>query len=239
MPCNRIRTGFALGLWALASVLLSPPARADIDLESGAKAYYICYNCHSLEPGVHLTGPSLAGLWGKKAGSVEGFSRYSEALRAAEFSWTEEKLDAWFKDPQAMVPGNTMILRGMEHQGVRANLIAFLKVALAPGGVVEVVSRGLLSKVHATGRVPTPLAGAAPNLVVAQVRHCDDAYIVTTADGKELLYWERNLHFKTDIGERGPRPGHPVLVEIGSVGDRASIVFADPAELTAALLEGC
>lgn len=239
MPSNRIRAGCAFGLWALASVLLSPPARADIDLESGAKAYYICYNCHSLEPGVHLTGPSLANLWGKQAASIEGFNRYSDALSAAEFSWTEETLDAWFKDPQALVPGNTMILRGMEHKGVRANLIAFLRIALAPGGVAEVVSLGLLSKDHATGRVPSSLAGAAPNLVVAQVRHCDDAYIVTTVDGRELLYWERNLHFKTDTGERGPRPGNPVLVEIGSVGDRASIVFADPAELTAALAKRC
>ncbi len=225
---------------ALAVAFAMPHmALAQGDPASGAKAYYICYNCHSLEPGVHLTGPSLAGLWGKKAGSVEGFTRYSQALQAAEFAWTEQTLDAWFKDPKALVPRSTMILRNMEHAGVRANLIAFLKIALGPGGRAEVVAQGLLSDEHAMGRVPKALRDAAPDRQVTGIRHCGDAYVVSTADGAETLFWERNLHFKTDAGDRGPRPGHPVLVEIGSVGDRASVVFASPAELALAVEHTC
>ena len=83
------------------------------------------------------------------------------------------------------------------------------------------------------------LTNSAPDRMVTGIRHCNDAYWVTTADGRETLYWERNLHFKTDTGARGPQSGHPVLVEIGSVGDRASIVFADPAELSRALRNRC
>ena len=134
MGSSWIRLCPLIRLLAATMLLIAPSALAEPNLESGAKAYFICYNCHSLEPGVHLTGPSLAGVLGRKAGTVEGFRRYSEALRAAEITWTDATLDAWFKDPQALVPGNIMILRGMAHDGVRANLIAFLKIALAPGG---------------------------------------------------------------------------------------------------------
>ena len=239
LPAGWFRTGLLTWLLAVATPMIAPTVQAEPNLESGAKAYLICYNCHSLEPGVHLTGPSLAGIVGRRAGTVDGFGRYSEALRNAGFTWTDEALDAWFKDPQALVPGNTMILRGMAHDRVRANLIAFLKVALAPGGAEKVVALGLLSQDHARGRVPAVLSDTAPDRAVTGVRHCGDAYWVTTADGRETLYWERNLHFKTDTGERGPRPGRPVLVEIGSVGDRASVVFASPAELARALSEGC
>lgn len=227
---------------AIAALLMGAligPAGAEIDLEKGARAYYFCYNCHSLEPGVHLTGPSLANVWGRRAGAAEGFTRYSEALRAADFVWTETTLDAWFEDPQALVPGNTMIMPAMKHAGVRANLIAFLKLAGGPNGALEVVARGLLPAAYVSGRVPKVLAGSPPDQQVTEIRHCEDAYVVTTADGDTKVFWERNLHFKTDTSARGPQSDRPVLIEIGSVGDRASIVFASPAELAAALAGEC
>jgi cytochrome c len=225
---------------ALAMVLaLSGAAFAEGDMEKGARAYHVCYNCHSLEPGVHLTGPSLANLWVRKAGSVEGFGRYSEALRSAEIAWTAETLDAWLKDPQALVPGNTMILGKVEHNGVRKNLIAFLELALGPDGAKEAVARGLLSPEHAAGRVLADLGSAGPEQQVTNIRYCGDAYVVTTADGAQALYWERNLNFKTDASSWGPRPGQPVLVSVGSAGDRASVVFATPGELSSAVKARC
>lgn len=227
-------------LLAAAMVLvLSLPAAAEPDLKKGARAYYYCYNCHSLHPGVHLTGPSLANLWRRPAGRVQGFGRYSDALRAADFVWSEETLDTWLRDPQALVPGNTMAVPGIAHAGVRENLIGFLQLAMGPRGAERVVERGLITETHAAGRVPDRLADAAPGRRVTAIRRCGDAYRVATADGRETVFWERNLHFKTDGSERGPRPGRPVLVQIGSVGDRASVVFADPAELAAALGKGC
>ena len=234
-----VRTLFVLAVALMSTSAMPGTSLAAADLEKGAKAYYFCYNCHSLEPGVHLTGPSLAGLWGKQAGSIADFGRYSPALKAAVFTWNETTLDAWFENSQALVPGNTMILRAMEHAGVRSNLVAFLRIAMGPDGAAEVVARGLLPKDYAVGRVPRNLTEADPGQMVTAVRHCGDAYWVTTADGKEVLFWERNLHFKTDTGKRGPKPGQPVLVDIGSVGDRASIVFADPAELAGALAGPC
>ena len=232
----RLPAALALLIAGLVSV---PPAYAETDLEQGAKAYYFCYNCHSLEPGVHLTGPSLAGRWGRKAGSAEGFGRYSEAMRSADLVWDAATLDAWFKAPQELVPGNTMIFQPIEHGRVRGSLVAFLELAMGPDGLAEVVARGLLSEDYARGRVPEVLKGAGAERQVTAIRHCGDAYWVTMADGTQSQYWERNLHFKTDASVRGPEAGQPVLVQIGSVGDRASIVFADRAELTAALEESC
>ena len=216
-----------------------PAAWADTDLQKGADAYRICYNCHSLKPGVHLTGPSLAGLWGRKAASMESFARYSTALKSADFNWTEETLHRLFEDPQALVPGTTMILRGIPHEGVRANLVAFLRFATGPDGFKAVIEQGLLSEELALGRVPEMLRDAGPERQVTSIRHCGDNYVVATADGNNTQYWERNLHFKTDTSERGPQPGKPVLVQIGSIGDRASVVFAAPDEMETILQSGC
>ena len=232
---------FALRLALVLAALLAAvqPVWAQADLQKGAEAYRICYNCHSLKPGVHLTGPSLAGLWGRRAASVEGFDRYSSALTGSGFNWTEETLDRWFEEPQGLVPGTTMILRAMAHKGVRANLIAFLNLAMGPDGFEAVTGQGLLSEALALGRVPEMLRDAGPERQVTSIRHCGDSYVVVTADGTRTQYWERNLHFKTDTGERGPRPGVPVLVQIGSIGDRGSVVFAGPSELFDAIQSGC
>ncbi len=54
-----------------------------------------CAACHSVEPGVHLTGPSLAAIWGRRAGTVGGFGRYSSALKHAGITWDAPTLDGW------------------------------------------------------------------------------------------------------------------------------------------------
>ncbi|MGH8721466.1 MAG: c-type cytochrome, partial [Burkholderiales bacterium] len=58
-----------LSAW-LAAILASAPVLAASDVERGARAFGACAACHTLEPGRHLTGPSLAGIWGRKAGAT-------------------------------------------------------------------------------------------------------------------------------------------------------------------------
>src|SRR5712691_13410743 len=87
-----------------AAVLISAAfnsAHAEGNPQRGAKIYGACAACHSLEPNLHLTGPSLAGLWGKKAASVADFPRYSSALKARDFVWDEVSLYAWLANPEA------------------------------------------------------------------------------------------------------------------------------------------
>ena len=113
------------------------------DAQRGVELYRVCAACHSLEPERHLSGPSLAGAFGREAGKAAGFDRYSAGLKAADFVWDADTLNAWLADPQAMIPGTTMSFPGIEDDSARADLVAFLTVAMAPGGHEAVVDQGL------------------------------------------------------------------------------------------------
>jgi cytochrome c len=99
------------------------------------KGFLRCNNCHSLEPSVTKVGPTLAGLFGRKAGTVEGFNQYSEAMLNSGIVWDEKTLSEFLMDPQKFIPGNKMIEGGYRVVGQvssnqhRADLIAYLKVA--------------------------------------------------------------------------------------------------------------
>ncbi len=166
----------------LISAALSS-AKADGDPKRGAAVYRACVACHSLEPNLHLTGPSLAGLWGKKAASVQEFPRYSRALKAQEFIWDETTLNAWVANPDAFVKDNSMTFRGIKDDKARGDLIAFLRLALAPDGAESVVAKGLIPEQMARGQAPEPLDRAGPEEQVASVRHCRNTFFVVTADG--------------------------------------------------------
>lgn len=216
-------------LLALAASITSPAwAQDGGDANRGASAFRACLACHSLEPGVHLTGPSLAGVWGRKAGSLEDFHRYSDALRKSGIVWNASTLDAWLRDTKSLVPGSTMSIRGITDAGVRADLIAFLRSAQA-GAVPPALRRP---------RLPD-LKDAPDSARVTAIRRCGDSYFVTTAAGETLPYWEFNLRFKTDSSATGPGPGEPVMVPAAMQGDRAQVVFSNPAEISAFIKEKC
>ena len=153
--------------------------------------------------------------------------------------WDETTLNAWLADPDAFVKGNAMTFRGIRDDRARADLIAFLRMALAPDEAKSVVATGLLSAEMAQGQVPEPLSGAGPDEQVASVRHCRNSFFVVTVDGTERAFWEMNLRLKVDSGPTGPKGGKPVLTPSGMQGDRASLVFTDPAEISAFVQTKC
>lgn len=227
---------------AVAVIVLSAAlssARAEGDPKRGATVYRACVACHSLERGLHLTGPSLAGLWGKKAASVEDFPRYSRALKTQEFIWDETTLNAWVANPNAFVKDNYMTFRGIKDDKARGDLIAFLQLALAPDGAKSVVAKGLIPEQMARGQVPEPLDRTGPEEQVASVRHCRNTFFVVTADGTERPFWEMNLRLKVDSSAAGPKGGKPVLTPGGMQGDRASLVFSDPAQISTFVQNKC
>lgn len=226
-------------LSAVALFATVAQAQMDGDPKRGAAQYRACVACHSLEAGTHLTGPSLAGLWGTKAGQAEGFIRYSQGLKSAEFSWDETTLYAWLADPRSMIPDTSMTFRGITDDQARADLVAFLAIAMAPGGTKTVLDQGLAPAEYVRGQKPDSLKTAPPHAQVTKIRHCRDSYFVTTADGTETPYWEMNLRLKLDTRDTGPEPGMPVIVGSGMMGDRASVVFARLEELTRFIEEGC
>ena len=226
------------GLVAFASTTIGA-AHAEGNPQRGAMVYRACAACHSLEPGMHLTGPSLADLWGKKAASVADFPRYSKALKAQEFFWDETTLNAWLANPAGFVAGNQMTFRGIEDEKARQDLIAFLRIALALGGAKTVVAQRLVPEALARGQTPDDLSKAGPAEQVTAIRYCQNSYFVTTADGKEHSFWALNLRLKVDSSALGPQGGKPVLTGSGMQGDRASLVFSDPTQISAFLQSKC
>ena len=214
-------------------------AHADGNPQRGAMVYRACAACHSLEPGMHLTGPSLADLWGKKAASVTDFPRYSKALKAREFFWDKTTLSAWVANPAEFVAGSQMTFRGIEDEKTRRDLIAFLRLAMAPGGAKAVIAQHLVPEALARGQTPEDLSKAGPAEQVTVVRYCQNSYFVTTADGQEHPFWALNLRLKVDASSLGPKGGKPVLTGSGMQGDRASLVFSDPEQISAFIQSKC
>lgn len=107
--------------------LLANAALAAGDPVRGAKDFRSCMACHSVKPGEHSTGPSLANLWNRKAGTAEGFFRYSPMLSDANVEWNEDSLDKWLSAPQTFIPGTSMKFQGITDAQERADIIAYLK----------------------------------------------------------------------------------------------------------------
>lgn len=218
-------------LLAFIGIFMAEPAFAEGDVTRGGNLYRACVACHSLEPGLHLTGPSLTGVWGRPAGSVKTFSRFSDALQGAGFPWDAAALDAWLEDPDQMIEGTTMSFRGIPEAAARTDLIAFLKAASAPDGAAKLVASGVIPASYVRGQAPAPLRDAPDFARVTAVRHCGDGYTIETADGGRSVHWEKNVRLKIDSAETGPPAGVGVIISSGMQGDRFSVVFASVADL--------
>ena len=104
---------------------LAGAARADGDAARGEARFQDCAPCHKLEAGANNVGPSLHGIFTRKAGELGDF-RYSPAIKRSGIVWTPETLDKFVTDPQALVPANRMPYAGMASADDRADLIAYL-----------------------------------------------------------------------------------------------------------------
>ncbi len=101
-------------------------ARAAGNLERG-KAVFENQCAMPAAPEFHKEGPSLAGVYGRRAGTAPFFAGY-EGLRGADFVWDERTLDAWLTDPRGLLDGkNTAMTLRLNDAGQRADVIAYLK----------------------------------------------------------------------------------------------------------------
>ena len=217
--------------YAVAALLASFSALGAGNPERGAELFGACAACHSVRPGEHLTGPSLATIYGKRAGTVKGFVRYSKALRHADVTWNAKTLDEWLANPQEFIPGNLMTFRGIPDAKQREDLIAFLE---NPKAANQSAAGGMM----AAPRLES-LRDVEPQGQVRAIRYCRDSYFVTLGTGRTIPFWEFNLRFKTNGGAEGPTPGKPVILRAGMRGDRASIVFASPEEIGKTIQRSC
>lgn len=118
----------------LSSLLLclclgAPAAHAGGDATAGAAVFRKCAACHTASEPVNRVGPSLMGVVGRPAASVEGYS-YSEAMTAfgaAGHVWDEATLSEYLLSPKAMVGATKMTFPGLKKPQDIADVIAYLK----------------------------------------------------------------------------------------------------------------
>lgn len=118
---------FRIIVTALGLIGLSTASYAQ-DAALGAKVFKKCMACHAIDE-KNKIGPSLKGIIGRKAATVEGF-KYSDAMLAKGAEgvvWDEATLAAYLPDPKAWVPGTKMAFPGLKKPEEVTDLIAFLK----------------------------------------------------------------------------------------------------------------
>lgn len=124
---------FVVGAAVVVFVAASTaPVRA-ADPEKGKAVFEQCAACHSLGDSGDYDGPTLKGVIGRKAGSLEDY-RYSAAMKRSDVTWDATTLDKYIMDPQAFIPGNRMAFAGIADRAERDDLIAFVTIATSPTG---------------------------------------------------------------------------------------------------------
>ena len=112
---------FAPALPAGADAFVPPDARAETfgDADRGAGFWTQCKGCHEIGAGARIRiGPPLTGLFGRRAGAVEGFA-YSKSMArmgADGLTWNWGTLDAYVENPKALVSGTRMAYRGLKEK---------------------------------------------------------------------------------------------------------------------------
>jgi len=118
----------ALSLGLVLSVVLLGSARADGDAAHGKTLFARCTVCHAATA-ENKVGPGLAGVFGRKAGTVPNF-HYSKAMVAYAKVWDGQTLESYLAAPGKAVPGTTMMI-GVPGASDRADIIAYLKTLAA------------------------------------------------------------------------------------------------------------
>ena len=109
--------------------LAASPALAGPDAAKGKKVFAKCKACHALAEGKNKIGPSLYGVFGRKAGTAPGFKRYSKAIKKSGVVWNAETLDKFLAKPRDFIKGNRMPFPGLKKKADRDNIIAYLEKA--------------------------------------------------------------------------------------------------------------
>ncbi|KAH7320255.1 cytochrome c, partial [Stachybotrys elegans] len=97
------------------------------DAKKGAGLFKTrCAQCHTVEAGGgNKIGPALHGLFGRKTGSVDGYS-YTDANKQKGITWNEETLFPYLENPKKYIPGTKMAFGGLKKEKDRNDLIAYV-----------------------------------------------------------------------------------------------------------------
>ena len=117
-----------LAIFSIAMMMLAgvQPANAG-DIKAGEKVFKKCKACHVVTSEKNKTGPHLVNLFGREAGSLDSFKKYSKAMKASGIIWDEDTLAAYLEAPRKYVKGTRMAFAGLRKPADRDNVIAYLK----------------------------------------------------------------------------------------------------------------
>ena len=121
--------------WAGAVVAVIAGLATEASAQSGdpARGQRIfnqqCRACHTLDKGGASTaGPNLHAVFGRKAGTAEGFA-FSEAMVKSGIVWDDTTMAEYNRDPKGKVAGTKMVFNGLKQQAQLDDLVAYLKQA--------------------------------------------------------------------------------------------------------------
>jgi cytochrome c len=120
--------GLLFSALLVSGVLVSGPAVAANDATHGKVVFARCAACHSLQPGKKMIGPSLVGIVGRKAGTLDNYA-YSPAMKKYGVTWDAKTMSAFLVAPSKTVPGTRMVFVGLPSLVDRADLIAYLRAS--------------------------------------------------------------------------------------------------------------
>ncbi len=120
-----------IALSAILAAGFTAPAFAEADLKRGERVFRKCKACHQVgEEAKHKTGPLLNDIFGRAAGTMEGFeNKYSNAMKEAGAEgliWTEETLGEYLVKPKKFIPKTKMSFAGIKKEDDIANLMGYL-----------------------------------------------------------------------------------------------------------------
>lgn len=127
---------FSAAITAAAAVLPSA-GHAEGDAGKGEKVFNKCRACHSLAEGKRKVGPSLHGLFDRKAGDFPGYSHSPDLVAAGDAidPWNEEHFKAYLPDPKSYIGGligkdaakTKMVFPGLQNEAEVEDLYAYLE----------------------------------------------------------------------------------------------------------------
>jgi cytochrome c len=104
-----------------------PGIAAAQSADDGKAVFNKCRACHQVGPGAkNMVGPPLNGLFGRKAGTMEGFN-YSEANKNSGITWDQATFREYIKNPKAKIPNTKMVFPGLNDEKDINDLLAFLE----------------------------------------------------------------------------------------------------------------
>lgn len=217
-PAHSAQTAQATGGQSPQQTAAAAPTNIKGDVAAGRQTFRKCQACHSLTPGKNLVGPSLAGVLGRKAGSLPNYN-YSTAMKNADIVWNEKTLDAYLADPQKIVPGNKMPFPGLKTEHDRTDIIAYMAASGGGTAPAQTAQAGQGAQPQQQGgqapaAAPASAAPSAPAAPPPQSAGAPNAAPQQTARGTSVYIPDARYTLRSGIAE-----GRMVYLGVGGAID--------------------